>query len=104
MNDVSENSNGEIIQKTSEEITREKQILLAQERIKKLKELTLKMKTPDGLSHLEKESAWQRKQISLDINSTPSNESQVSRFTLGEGDKKQIEIRSNNSFLHDNVD
>ncbi|MFO0322375.1 MAG: cell division protein FtsZ [Bacteroidota bacterium] len=104
VNDVSENSNEELIQKTSEEITREEQILLAQERIKKLKELTLKMKTPDGLSHLEKESAWQRKQISLDINSTPSNESQVSRFTLGESDKKQIEIRSNNSFLHDNVD
>ena len=71
-----------------------------EERIKKLKELTLKMKTPEGLSQLEKESAWSRKQINLDGNSTPSTESNVSRYTLGENN----EIRPNNSFLHDNVD
>ena len=104
INDVTENTNEPVNKKSSEEITREEQIRLAQERIKKLKELTLKMKTPEGLSHLEKESAWQRKQISLDTNSTPSTDSQVSRFTLGESDNKNIEIRSNNSFLHDNVD
>jgi len=81
--------------------SREEQIRLAQERIKKLKELTLKMKTPEGLASLEKESAWQRKQVNLDnTNSTPSTDSQVSRYTLGENN----EIRPNNSFLHDNVD
>ncbi len=81
--------------------SREEQIRLAQERIKKLKELTLKMKTPEGLSQLEKESAWSRKQVSVDTsNSTPSTESNVSRYTLGENN----EIRPNNSFLHDNVD
>ncbi len=81
--------------------TREEQIRLAQERIKKLKELTLKMKTPEGLNDLEKTSAWQRKQVNLDNNSTtPSKDSQVSRYTLGENN----EIRPNNSFLHDNVD
>jgi cell division protein FtsZ len=84
--------------------SREEQIRLAQERIKKLKELTLKMKTPEGLAHLEKESAWQRKQISIENSSTPSTESQVSRYTLGTDDNKNIEIRPNNSFLHDNVD
>lgn len=89
---------------TAETNSREEQIRLAQERIKKLKELTLKMKTPEGLAHLEKESAWQRKQISLDNTSTPSKDSQVSRYTLGETDDKKIEIRPNNSFLHDNVD
>jgi cell division protein FtsZ len=81
--------------------SREEQMRLAQERIKKLKELTLKMKTPEGLSHLEKESAWQRKQVNLDNNgTTPSTDSQVSRYTLGDNN----EIRPNNSFLHDNVD
>lgn len=104
INDVTDRSNEIVNQKSSEDITREEQIRLAQDRIKKLKELTLKMKTPEGLSHLEKESAWQRKQVSLDTNSTPSTDSQVSRFTLGESDNKNIEIRSNNSFLHDNVD
>ena len=84
--------------------SREEQIRLAQERIKKLKELTLKMKTPEGLAHLEKESAWQRKQISIENNSTPSTESQVSRYTLGKDENNNTEIRPNNSFLHDNVD
>ena len=104
INDVTDRSNEIVNQKSSEDITREEQIRLAQDRIKKLKELTLKMKTPEGLSHLEKESAWQRKQVNLDTTSTPSTDSQVSRFTLGESDNKNIEIRSNNSFLHDNVD
>lgn len=86
---------------TAEANSREEQIRLAQERIKKLKELTLKMKTPEGLASLEKESAWQRKQVNLDnTSSTPSTDSQVSRYTLGENN----EIRPNNSFLHDNVD
>jgi len=59
------------------------------------------MKTPEGLASLEKESAWQRKQVNIDNNSsTPSTDSQVSRYTLGENN----EIRPNNSFLHDNVD
>jgi cell division protein FtsZ len=59
------------------------------------------MKTPEGLNDLEKTSAWQRKQVNLDANSsTPSTDSQVSRYTLGENN----EIRPNNSFLHDNVD
>ena len=100
INDVtSETSESETI--SAEGNTREEQIRLAQERIKKLKELTLKMKTPEGLASLEKESAWQRKQVNLDNNSsTPSKESNVSRYTLGENN----EIRPNNSFLHDNVD
>jgi cell division protein FtsZ len=84
-------------------ITREEQIRLAQERIRKLKEITLKMKSPEGLAALEKQTAFERKNISLE-NKTPSTESNVSRYTLSEGDDKKIEIRPNNSFLHDNVD
>ena len=101
INDITSNEEevNEIIQ--AESNSREEQIRLAQERIKKLKELTLKMKTPEGLNDLEKTSAWQRKQVNLDLNSSmPSTDSQVSRFTLGENN----EIRPNNSFLHDNVD
>lgn len=93
-----------VSEKSTEALSREEQIRLAQERIKKLKELTLKMKTPDGLAQLEKESAWARKNIQLDNTATPSKDSQVSRYTLSEGDDKKIEIRPNNSFLHDNVD
>lgn len=100
--------NSETTDTTSEEsntetVSREEQIRLAQERIRKLKEITLKMKSPDGLAQLEKETAFSRKNIQLE-NKTPSSESQVSRFTLSEDADKKIEIRPNNSFLHDNVD
>ncbi len=84
-------------------ISREEQIRLAQERIRKLKDITLKMKSPEGLAALEKQTAFERKNIVLE-NKTPSTESSVSRYTLSEGDDKKIEIRPNNSFLHDNVD
>lgn len=86
-----------------ETVNREEQIRLAQERIRKLKEITLKMKSPEGLAALEKQTAFERKNISLE-NKTPSQESNVSRYTLSEGEDKKIEIRPNNSFLHDNVD
>ena len=51
----------------------------------------------------EKQTAFERKNIVLE-NKMPSTESSVSRYTLSEGDDKKIEIRPNNSFLHDNVD
>ncbi len=86
-----------------ETISREEQIKLAQERIRKLKEITLKMKSPEGLAALEKQTAFERKNIVLE-NKTHSTESSVSRYTLSEGEDKKIEIRPNNSFLHDNVD
>ncbi len=84
-------------------LSREEQIKLAQDRIRKLKEITLKMKSPEGLAALEKQTAFERKNIVLE-NKTPSTESSVSRYTLSEGEDKKIEIRPNNSFLHDNVD
>lgn len=88
---------------TDDVVSREEQIRLAQERIRKLKDITLKMKSPEGLAALEKQTAFERKNIVLE-NKTPSTESNVSRYTLSESDDKKIEIRPNNSFLHDNVD
>lgn len=77
------------------------------EREQKIKELTLKLKTPSGLSELEAEPAYKRKNVQLD-NVPHSSESNVSRYTLNEetnekGEKK-VEIKPNNPFLHDNVD
>ncbi len=73
------------------------------ERIEKLKNLSYKLKTESGLEELEKEPAYKRKKVELD-NSNPSEESKVSRFSLYEDEEKKVEVRSNNSFLHDNVD
>jgi cell division protein FtsZ len=75
----------------------------AQERIQKLKELSLKLKTPKGLNEMEHEPAYKRRNVNLE-NVPHSSESQVSRYTLTENEEKKIEIRPNNSFLHDNVD
>lgn len=81
----------------------EEQVRKAQERISKLKELSMKLKTPNGLAELEKEPAYRRRNVNLE--STPhSSESQVSRYTLSESEDKKVEIKPNNSFLHDNVD
>jgi cell division protein FtsZ len=97
------NKTEETVGSNQDTVSREEQIKLAQERIRKLKDITLKMKSPEGLAALEKQTAFERKNIVLE-NKTPSTESSVSRYTLSEGDDKKIEIRPNNSFLHDNVD
>ena len=84
-------------------VQNDEQIKKAQDRVAKLKELSFKLKSPNGLSELENEPAYKRRNINLD--STPhSSESQVSRYTLSENEDKKVEIKPNNSFLHDNVD
>jgi cell division protein FtsZ len=75
----------------------------ANDRISRLKELSLKLKTQSGVVDLENEPAYRRRNVVLS-NVTPSSESQVSRFTLSENEDNVVEMKSNNSFLHDNVD
>jgi cell division protein FtsZ len=75
----------------------------ANERIQKLRDISLKLKSPQVLNEMENEPAYKRRNINLE-NVPHSSESQVSRFTLTENEEKKIEIRPNNSFLHDNVD
>ncbi len=73
------------------------------DREERLKSLSIQLKTPEGLADLEKQPAYVRRKINL--NPVPaSDESQVSRFTLNESGDKKAQIKSNNSFLHDNVD
>jgi len=73
------------------------------DRINKLKALSLKLKMPGGLKELENEPAYIRRNVKL-VDSIPSEESQVAKYTLSSGDDSNTEIKSNNSFLHDNVD
>ena len=51
---------------------------------------------------IEKEPAYKRAGIKLD-NSSPGEE-KLSRTSLDSGDNDELDFRSNNSFLHDNVD
>ncbi|WP_207428594.1 cell division protein FtsZ [Pedobacter sp. SYSU D00535] len=86
--------------KTDESI--EEQLRKSRERILRLKDLSMKLRTANGLQELENEPAYKRKQMALQ--QVPhSSESQISRFTLS-NDEGNTEIRPNNSFLHDNVD
>jgi cell division protein FtsZ len=76
------------------------------EREMRIKEFTIKLKSPSGLSDLEEEPAYMRRKVNLD-NVKSSNESTVSRFSLNEtvdeNGQKRVELRDN-PFLHDNVD
>lgn len=80
----------------------DEQISKTKERIMRLKELSLKLKSTSGLQELESEPAYKRKQLTLD-NTPHSSDSHVSKFTLSLDDGI-TQIKSNNSFLHDNVD
>ena len=84
------------------EIDFEDQLMKTKERILRLKELSMKLKSSNGLQELENEPAYKRRQKSLE-DVPHSSQSQVSRFTLS-FDDGETEIRPNNSFLHDNVD
>lgn len=85
------------------EMDEEEQIKKSQDRIMKLKALSMKMKSPGGINDLEKEPAYKRRNIKLE--DTPhSSESNVSRYTLSEDEEKKTTLKQNNSFLHDNVD
>ncbi len=60
-------------------------------------------KNPSNIDEIEKEPAYKRQNIELD--DTPnSSENSKSRTTIDEDDDSGFQLRSNNSFLHDNVD
>ena len=80
----------------------EEQLKIQQERMERLHAYTQKLKKADGLTQLEKEPAFERRNIQLD-QSRPSTENSVSRYGVS-GNGENISLRSNNSFLHDNVD
>ena len=73
------------------------------ERIERLRQMSLKLKSPGGLSELEAEPAYQRKKIELS-DAKPSEESEISKYTLSEGEDDNATLKSDNPFLHDNVD
>ncbi len=102
VDDAAEQKNDE--NKTGEQIYNEEKLQQRiHEREKKLRELSLKIKTPEGLKDVENEPAFIRRNVVL--SKVPSsNESQVSHYTLDIDKEKKAKIKSNNSFLHDNVD
>ncbi len=77
----------------------------AAERRQKLKTLNYKFvnKVSKNIEEIEKEPAYKRMGVELDEN-THSSEINQSRTSLEIDENDDIHFRSNNSFLHDNVD
>ena len=74
----------------------------AREREERLREISIKLRTPSGLTKLEEEPAYKRNKIDLE-ETIHSSEDEVSHFSLEEKDEN-ILLNDNNSYLHDNVD
>lgn len=74
----------------------------ADERRRKLKEFNYKFhNNPSRIDEMEKEPAYKRLGVDLSNDATANNSS---RMSLGTDSNDDIQLRSNNSFLHDNVD
>jgi cell division protein FtsZ len=73
------------------------------ERKKKLKEFNYKFRnSASKIDDIEKQPAYKRMGIELSDDST--SKSNISRTTLHTDDDDDLDLRKNNSFLHDNVD
>ena len=74
----------------------------ADERRSKLKDFNYKFhNNPSKVDELEKEPAYKRLGVDITENQNQNNNS---RMSLGTDSNDDIQLRSNNSFLHDNVD
>ena len=85
------------------ELTIEESLRLrADERRKKLKEFNYKFhNNVSKIDEMEKEPAYKR--LGIDLSNSQSNNSN-SRISVGTDSNNDLQLRSNNSFLHDNVD
>ncbi|WP_027127197.1 cell division protein FtsZ [Gelidibacter mesophilus] len=74
----------------------------ADERRRKMKDFNYKFSSAK-VDEIEKEPAYKRQGVNLDQNRY-SSDFNASRMSVGTDENDDIQLRSNNSFLHDNVD
>ena len=89
---------------TPEELTIEETLRLrSDERRKKLKDFNYKFHNNSSyIDQLEKTPAYKRSGLDLNENSLQNN--QNSRISIGNDSNNDAQLRTNNSYLHDNVD
>lgn len=73
------------------------------EKIARLRAMSLKLNSPNGIIDLEREPAYKRRNVKLD-SIAHSSDSEVSRYTLTEDEEKKPEIKPNNPYIHDKPD
>ena len=83
-------------------VTAEQMAIRSRQRMDRLRNISMKLRTPSGLTDLENQPAYKRREVQLD-NISHSSESDVSKYTLGKDSDDNPVIKPNN-FLHDNVD
>ncbi|MEJ6735144.1 MAG: cell division protein FtsZ [Flavobacteriales bacterium] len=83
-------------------VTAEQMAIRSRQRMDRLRNISMKLRTPSGLTDLENQPAYKRRDVQLD-NISHSSESDVSKYTLGKDSDDNPVIKPNN-FLHDNVD
>lgn len=93
-----DSSETEVVEKEDDSIKKN-----ANERINRLKSMSMSFRNPGKINELENQPAYMRKNVELK-DPDYSSKSDVSRHTLGEDSKNNTVIKSDNSFLHDNVD
>ena len=74
----------------------------ANERRRKMKDYNYKFNNAK-IDEIEKIPAYKRQGVDLE-HSQHSSETNASRLSVGTDENDDIQLRSNNSFLHDNVD
>ncbi|WP_298351922.1 cell division protein FtsZ [uncultured Dokdonia sp.] len=75
----------------------------ASERKRKMKEFNYKFRNNQSrIEEIEKQPAYKR--MGIDLEETPKKDGNLSRTSLSTDDNDEVQLRKNNSFLHDNVD
>jgi cell division protein FtsZ len=96
-----------IRERATDQVDRSSIAQLQNERIERIKQIGLQMKSANGIQSLEDEPAYLRKKVVLD-SIAPSNANPISRFGISETEdqngEKKYELKNNNPFLHDNAD
>ena len=77
--------------------------IASRKREEKLKNISNILRTPSGLTNLIDEPAFKRNGINLE-DVPHSSESEITNQTLSLGEDNTVQLKQDNSFLHDNVD
>ena len=78
-------------------------IARAAERRARMKNFNYKFRNNNNIDEIEKQPAYKRAGLDLSSEGSATND-KISRTSLGTDNNDEITLRTNNSFLHDNVD
>ena len=70
----------------------------------KMKRYNHRFKNNQNVEELEKQPAYKRAGVELDNQKASDKEGKISRTSLHTDEQKGVQLRKNNSYLHDNAD